>query len=105
MIVQIDSPIDPSHPFPLLFEKLPEVNQEGSQWTDCEINDAIKLVYQNLNKLDSYISLMVRASTLSLCSSILVRLEFVIANIIYHRSICTFQKFPLFENFCLLYFL
>ncbi|KAF3455254.1 hypothetical protein FNV43_RR05702 [Rhamnella rubrinervis] len=48
-----------SYSFPLLFEKLPEVNQEGSQWTDCEIKDAINLVYLNLSKLDSYLSFLV----------------------------------------------
>ncbi|KAK9273459.1 hypothetical protein L1049_018269 [Liquidambar formosana] len=45
--------------FPLLFEKLPEVNQEGSQWTDCEVRDAINLIYQNLQKLDSHLSVLV----------------------------------------------
>lgn len=48
-----------SNSISLQFEKLPEVNQEGSQWTDCEIRDAINLVYQNLNKLDSYLTLLV----------------------------------------------
>ncbi|KAI3910260.1 hypothetical protein MKW92_027809 [Papaver armeniacum] len=43
----------------LQFEKLPEINQEGSQWTDCEIKDAINLVYQNLDKLNSYITQLV----------------------------------------------
>ncbi|KAL5583066.1 hypothetical protein UlMin_015508 [Ulmus minor] len=56
---QIDSSIDVSYSFPLLFDKLPEVNQEGSQWTDCEVKDAINLVYQNLTKLDSYVSFLV----------------------------------------------
>lgn len=54
-----DSSVDGSYSFPLLFEKLPEVNQEGSQWTECELNDAINVVYKNLHKLDSYLSLMV----------------------------------------------
>ncbi|KDO66418.1 hypothetical protein CISIN_1g007748mg [Citrus sinensis] len=56
---QGDSSIDGSHSFPVLFEKLPEVNQEGSQWTDCEIKDSINLIYQNLQKLDVYLSHMV----------------------------------------------
>ncbi|KAF5181898.1 Dgs1 protein [Thalictrum thalictroides] len=50
---------DGSSTFHLMFEKLPEINQEGSQWTDCEIRDAINLIYQNLHKLDSYLSLVV----------------------------------------------
>ncbi|KAK3019113.1 hypothetical protein RJ639_003795, partial [Escallonia herrerae] len=37
---QPDSSVDGSYSFPLMFEKLPEVNQEGSQWTECEIRDA-----------------------------------------------------------------
>ncbi|KAL6999993.1 hypothetical protein U1Q18_001143, partial [Sarracenia purpurea var. burkii] len=53
---QIDSSVDSSYSFPLMFDKLPEVNQEGSQWTDCEIRDAINLIYENLHKLDSYLS-------------------------------------------------
>ncbi|XP_019460260.1 PREDICTED: protein DGS1, mitochondrial [Lupinus angustifolius] len=58
-IRQSDSSVDGSYSIPLLFERLPEINQEGSQWTDCEIKDAISSVYQNLNKLDSYISVLV----------------------------------------------
>ncbi|KAA8544502.1 hypothetical protein F0562_022458 [Nyssa sinensis] len=56
---QSDSSVDGSYSFPLMFEKLPEVNQEGSQWTDCEIRDVINLIYQNLHKLDSYLSNLV----------------------------------------------
>ncbi|BBH02410.1 dgd1 suppressor 1 [Prunus dulcis] len=56
---QCDSSVEGSYSVPLLFEKLPEINQEGSQWTDCEIRDAINLVYQNLEKLDSYLSYIV----------------------------------------------
>ncbi|OVA14820.1 Nuclear control of ATP synthase 2 [Macleaya cordata] len=48
-----------SNPICLQFEKLPEINEEGSQWADCEIRDAINLIYQNLQKLDSYSSLIV----------------------------------------------
>jgi nuclear-control-of-ATPase protein 2 len=57
--VQTDSSVEGSYSFPLVFEKSPKVNQEGSQWTDCEISDAINAVYKNLEKLDSYISVMV----------------------------------------------
>ncbi|MED6161754.1 hypothetical protein PIB30_063794, partial [Stylosanthes scabra] len=55
---QTDSSVDGSYSVPLLFEKLPEMNQEDSQWTDCEIRDAINSLYQNLEKLDSYISVL-----------------------------------------------
>ncbi|WCJ20566.1 dgd1 suppressor 1 [Euphorbia peplus] len=56
---QTDSSVDGSYSMPLLFEKLPEPNQEGTNWTDCEIADVAKLVNRNLQKLDSYISLIV----------------------------------------------
>lgn len=56
---QSDSSVDGTYSIPLLFEKLPEINQEGSQWTDCEIRDAISSVYQNLDKLESYICSLV----------------------------------------------
>lgn len=56
---QNDSSVDGSYSFPLMFEKLPEVNQEGSQWTGCEIRDAINLIYQNLHKLDLYLTILV----------------------------------------------
>ncbi|CAI9106063.1 OLC1v1005121C1 [Oldenlandia corymbosa var. corymbosa] len=56
---QTGSSIDGSYSFPLVFDKLPEVNQEGSQWTECETRDAINLIYQNLQKLDTYISSLV----------------------------------------------
>jgi hypothetical protein len=61
---QSDSSVDGTYSTPLLFEKLPEINQEGSQWTDCEIMDAINSVYHNLDKLESYICFLVRASIL-----------------------------------------
>lgn len=67
--MQIDSSINAS---PLTFEKLPEVNQDGSQWADCEMNNVIDVVYQNLNKLESYISILVRPSTIPISSLILV---------------------------------
>ncbi|XP_071706726.1 protein DGS1, mitochondrial-like [Rutidosis leptorrhynchoides] len=56
---QVGSSVDGSYSSPLLFEKLPDINQEGSQWTDCAIRDAINMVYLNLNKLDVYLSLLV----------------------------------------------
>ncbi|KAM6576777.1 hypothetical protein CsatB_028614 [Cannabis sativa] len=57
---QIDSLIDETYSFPPLFEKLAEVNQEGPLWTDFEIKNAIDSVYQNLHKLESYISFTVQ---------------------------------------------
>ncbi|XAR52278.1 hypothetical protein NMG60_11020252 [Bertholletia excelsa] len=54
-----DSSVEGSYSLPLMFEKLPEVNQEGSQWTDCETRDAINLIYGNLQKLDSYVNILV----------------------------------------------
>ncbi|CAH2072918.1 unnamed protein product [Thlaspi arvense] len=54
-----DSSIDGSYPMPLVFDRLPEVNEEGSQWTDCELTDAINLVHKNLEKLNSYLAVMV----------------------------------------------
>lgn len=64
MLIQSDSSVDGSYSFPLIFEKVPEINQDGSQWTDCEIRDAINSIYQNLDKLDAYISFLVRSSML-----------------------------------------
>ncbi|XLS99915.1 hypothetical protein HN51_049267 [Arachis hypogaea] len=55
---ETDSSVDGSYSIPLLFKKLLEINQEDSQWTDCEIRDAINSIYQNLQKLDSYISVL-----------------------------------------------
>ena len=66
--MQSDSSVDGSYSFPLVFEKLPDINQEGSQWTDCEIRDAINLIYQNLYKLDSYLSILVRVLCHPLCA-------------------------------------
>ncbi|XP_047084404.1 protein DGS1, mitochondrial-like [Lolium rigidum] len=40
----------------LLFKRLPEVDVESSQWTEALSTDAIGLIYQNLQKLDSFIS-------------------------------------------------
>lgn len=60
MGLQMGSSVDGSYSVPLIFAKLPEVNQEGSQWTECEIKDAINLIYENLQRLDSYLSVLVR---------------------------------------------
>lgn len=49
---------------PLVFDRLPEVNEEGSQWTDCELTDTINLVHKNLEKLNSYLSVMVRVAVI-----------------------------------------
>ncbi|CAL5358178.1 unnamed protein product [Camellia sinensis] len=57
-VCQSDSSVDGSYSFPLMFEKFPKVNQEGSQWTNCEIRDAINLIYENLHKLDSYLNVI-----------------------------------------------
>ncbi|KAM0951033.1 putative nuclear control of ATP synthase 2 [Dioscorea sansibarensis] len=40
----------------VVFEKLPDVDEEFSQWTDTEIKDATNMIYQNLQKLDAYLS-------------------------------------------------
>ncbi|GFP97594.1 feruloyl coa ortho-hydroxylase 1 [Phtheirospermum japonicum] len=56
---QSGSSVDGSYSLPLMFAKLPEVNQGDSQWTDCEITDAINLIYENLRRLDSYLSVLV----------------------------------------------
>ncbi|XP_076922729.1 protein DGS1, mitochondrial-like [Bidens hawaiensis] len=58
-IRQPGSSVDGSYSAPLLFEKLPGINQQGSQWTDCAIRDNINLIYLNLSKLDVYLSLLV----------------------------------------------
>ncbi|XP_052185734.1 protein DGS1, mitochondrial [Diospyros lotus] len=58
-IHQSDSSTDESHISPLIFEKLPGVGQEDSQLSDCEIRNAIDLIYQNLHKLDSYLTHLV----------------------------------------------
>uniref|UniRef100_A0A452YQ67 Uncharacterized protein n=1 Tax=Aegilops tauschii subsp. strangulata TaxID=200361 RepID=A0A452YQ67_AEGTS len=40
----------------LIFERLPEVDVESPQWSEALATDAISLIYQNLQKLDSFIS-------------------------------------------------
>nr|CAB3495908.1 unnamed protein product [Digitaria exilis] len=39
-----------------LFEKLPEVDVESQEWTEELSTDGISLIYQNLQKLDSFLS-------------------------------------------------
>lgn len=60
MGLQTGSSVDGSYSVPLIFAELPKVNQEGSQWTECEIKDTINLIYENLQRLDSYLSVLVR---------------------------------------------
>ncbi|KAL2941363.1 Protein DGS1 mitochondrial, partial [Bienertia sinuspersici] len=43
----------------LIFNKMTEAQWEQSQWTDDQIRDAIDVIYQNLQKLDSYLSVLV----------------------------------------------
>ncbi|KAI4383708.1 hypothetical protein MLD38_009514 [Melastoma candidum] len=56
---QNDFPVEESQLHSLAFERLPEVTGENSQWSDCEIRVATNLVYQNLHKLESYLSTIV----------------------------------------------
>ncbi|KAJ4969761.1 hypothetical protein NE237_002860 [Protea cynaroides] len=51
--------VDWNSSFPLLFDKLPEANLGGYQWTDCQIIDAVNLIHMNLQKLDCFLSLLV----------------------------------------------
>lgn len=53
------SSVEGSDAFPLRFEQLEDINQDGSQRTDCEMNDSVNLVYKNLRELDSYVSNLV----------------------------------------------
>lgn len=43
----------------LIFNRMTEVQTEHSPWTDDEIRNAIDVIYQNLQKLDSYLSVLV----------------------------------------------
>lgn len=73
---------------PLVFDRLPEVNEEGSQWTDCELTDAINLVHKNLEKLNSYLSVMVGVAVVyvSLASIFVNRNHHVKINIFHFTS-------------------
>ncbi|XP_020587985.1 protein DGS1, mitochondrial isoform X2 [Phalaenopsis equestris] len=42
----------------LHFEKLPNMEDEQTQWTDTEIRDSTSLIRRNLQRLDSYLSFM-----------------------------------------------
>ncbi|KAF5471065.1 hypothetical protein F2P56_011537 [Juglans regia] len=53
---QRDAPVEGGYSGLLKFEKLLGVSQEGSQWTDCEVGEAINLIYRNIHTLDSYLS-------------------------------------------------
>ncbi|KAI4383705.1 hypothetical protein MLD38_009511 [Melastoma candidum] len=53
---QNDFRVEESQLHSLAFERLPKVTDKNSQWSDCEIRDATNLVYQNLHKLESYLS-------------------------------------------------
>lgn len=69
---------------PLVFDRLPEVNEEGSQWTDCELTDAINLVHKNLEKLNSYLSVMVSVAVVYVSP----------ANILIDRNHLSFEIKP-----------
>lgn len=81
---------------PLVFDRLAEVNEEGSQWTDCELTDAINLVHKNLEKLNSYLSVMVGVAAVYVKSdSILVnRNHHVMTNIFHLKSTLRFFLLP-----------
>ncbi|KAL3620264.1 hypothetical protein CASFOL_035176 [Castilleja foliolosa] len=54
---QSGSSVDGSYSLPLTFAKLQEVNRGDSSW--FEITDAINLIYENLRRLDSYLTVLV----------------------------------------------
>ncbi|GMH10333.1 hypothetical protein Nepgr_012174 [Nepenthes gracilis] len=56
---QLDSYVGGRYSLALVFEKPTQVNEDGRQWTDREIRDAINLVHRNLQKLNSYLSILV----------------------------------------------
>jgi len=39
-----------------LFGKLPEVDLESQEWTESLLTDGISLIYENLQKLDTFLS-------------------------------------------------
>lgn len=91
MTLQCDSSVEGSYSFPLMLEKLPEVNQEGSQWTDCESRDAINLIYENLHKLDSYLADLVSVTIHYSLQSFIYFLLFVQSAVAF-SEVCTFFK-------------
>ncbi|KAJ4978366.1 hypothetical protein NE237_009146 [Protea cynaroides] len=50
---------DWNNSLPLLFKKLPEAYLGGTEWTDCQILDAVNLINENLHTLDCFLSLVV----------------------------------------------
>lgn len=66
VLIQMDLCTGENNSSTLVFNKLTEVQREPSQWTDDEIRDAIDIVYQNLKKLNLYISGVVRLPMLLL---------------------------------------
>ena len=80
---------------PLVFDRLPEINEEGSQWTDCELTDAINLVHKNLEKLNSYLSVMVGVCGCSLfifACILAYRNHHVVTNILLLNSYSVFNR-------------
>lgn len=61
MLLQSESSafVDGSNTFYLHFDKFPEINEERSKSTYCEVRDSINTIYQNLDRLDSYLSHLV----------------------------------------------
>ncbi|KAL6009878.1 hypothetical protein ACLOJK_000309 [Asimina triloba] len=53
--------VDGNNTLLLHFDKLLPIDEERSQWTDCEITDAINMIYRNLQILDNHLSLLVFA--------------------------------------------
>lgn len=58
--IQIDSCAGENKSSALVFNKMTEVQLEQPQWSDSEIRDAVDIINQNIQKLDSYISVLVR---------------------------------------------
>lgn len=84
----MNSPAEGSNSIPLGFNKITETEREVPQWTDSEIREAIVAIYQNLQKLDSYVSDIVRLH--------LIYKEFLFYFITYS---CYFKPFHL-QLFC-----
>lgn len=94
MGLQTGSSVDGSYSLPLIFAKLPEVNQEGSQWTECEMRDAINLIYENLQRLDTYVSVLVRIfHYMILINGHLVFTPFIYVHYVQLRSFFKLTKF------------
>ncbi|RZR95983.1 hypothetical protein BHM03_00024901 [Ensete ventricosum] len=50
------SSVDQNGSYVLHFEKIPEADLEISQWTETNIRDTTDLIYQNIQRLESYFS-------------------------------------------------